>query len=45
VCSVIIHKEMGGSAPACYRSSLGSDPDISQRYKMGDISKGMANRH
>jgi hypothetical protein len=38
-----------GSAPACYGSSLGSNPDISQNYKkyqnikMGDISKGVAN--
>jgi hypothetical protein len=30
-------------APACYCSSLGSNPDISQKYKMGDISKGVAN--
>jgi hypothetical protein len=28
-----------GSAPACYGSFLGSNPDISQKYKMGDISK------
>jgi hypothetical protein len=37
---------MGGSvdsAPACYGSSLGSNPDIVQKYKMGDISKGVAN--
>jgi hypothetical protein len=32
-----------GSAPACYGSSLGSNPDISQKYKMGDLSKGVAN--
>jgi hypothetical protein len=32
-----------GSAPACYGSSLGSNPDSSQKYKMGDISKGLAN--
>jgi hypothetical protein len=32
-----------GSAPACYGSSLGSNPDNSQEYKMGDISKGVAN--
>jgi hypothetical protein len=32
-----------GSAPACYGSSLDSKPDISQKYKMGDISKGVAN--
>ncbi len=33
------------SARACYGSSLGSNPDISQKYKMGDgdISKGVAN--
>jgi hypothetical protein len=38
--------EMGGlvnSAPACYGSSLGSKADISQKYKMGDINKGVAN--
>ncbi len=30
--------------PACYGSnSPGSNPDISQKYKMGDISKGVAN--
>jgi hypothetical protein len=28
---------------ACYGSYLGSNPDISQKYKMGDISKGVAN--
>ncbi len=27
----------------CYGSSLGSNPDISQKYNMDDISKGMAN--
>ncbi len=32
-----------GNAPACYGSSLGSNSDIFQRYKMGDISKGVAN--
>ncbi len=32
-----------GSAPPYYGSSLGSNPDISQKYKMGDISKGVAN--
>jgi hypothetical protein len=34
--------EMGGlvgSASACYGSSLGSNLDISQKYKIGDISK------
>jgi hypothetical protein len=38
--------EMGGyvgSAPGCYGSSLGSNPDISKKYKMGDISQGVAN--
>ncbi len=37
-------REMGGSvgsAPACYGSSLGSIPDNSQKYKMGDTSKGV----
>ncbi len=29
---------MGG-----YGSYLGSNPDISQKYKMSDISKGVAN--
>jgi hypothetical protein len=28
-----------GSAPAYYGSSLGSNPDDSQKYKMGDIGK------
>jgi len=32
-----------GSTPACYGSSLESNPDFSQKYKMGDISKGVAN--
>jgi hypothetical protein len=27
-----------GGAPACYGSSLGLNPDISQKYKIGDIS-------
>jgi hypothetical protein len=27
-----------GSAPVCYGSSLGSNPDISQKYKMDDIT-------
>jgi hypothetical protein len=31
------------SAPAYYGSSLGSNPDVSQKYKMGDISEGVAN--
>jgi hypothetical protein len=30
-----------GSALACY-GSLGSNPDISQKYKKGDISKEVA---
>jgi hypothetical protein len=41
-----MQKEMGGyvgSAP--YGSSLGSNPDISEKYKMGDISKRVANTH
>jgi hypothetical protein len=29
--------------PACYASSLGSNPTISQKYRIGDISKRMAN--
>jgi hypothetical protein len=36
-------REMGGlvgGPPAC---SLGSNQNISQKYKMGDISKGVAN--
>jgi hypothetical protein len=32
-----------GSAPAGYGSSLGSNPVISQKYEMGDISKGVVN--
>jgi hypothetical protein len=32
-----------GTAPACYSSSLALNLDISQKYKMGDISKGVAN--
>ncbi len=30
-------------APACFAftAALGSNPDISQKYKMGDISKGV----
>jgi hypothetical protein len=31
------------SAPTCYGNSLGSNPDISKKYKMEDISKGVAN--
>jgi hypothetical protein len=37
-----LSREMGSevsSAPACYGSSLGSIPDIPQKYKMGDINK------
>ncbi len=34
---------LSGSVPAYYGSSLVSNPDISQKYKMGDISKGVAN--
>jgi hypothetical protein len=39
-------KEMGGlvgSAPASYGSPLGSNPEISQKYKVGGMSKGMDN--
>ncbi len=35
-------REMGGkvgSAPACSGSSVDSNPDISQKYKLGDIAK------
>jgi hypothetical protein len=44
--SFVISKllQMGGlvgSALACYSSSPGSNPDISQKYKMGDISEGV----
>jgi hypothetical protein len=38
-------EEMGGkvgSAPACYGSTLGSNPDIPQKSEMGDISEGVA---
>jgi hypothetical protein len=30
-------------ATGSLHSSLDSNPDISQKYKMGDISKGLAN--
>jgi hypothetical protein len=30
-------------APACYGKPLGSNPAISKKYKMGDISKSVAN--
>jgi hypothetical protein len=30
-------------ALAIYGNSLGSNPDISQKYKISDISKGVAN--
>jgi hypothetical protein len=32
-----------GSASVCYGSYLNSNPDISQKYKIGDKSKGVAN--
>jgi hypothetical protein len=35
--------QRGDGWPSCYGSSLGSNPDISQKYKMGDISKKVAN--
>jgi hypothetical protein len=41
-------REMGGyvgSTPACYGSSLSSNPYSSQKYKRGDISTGVANMH
>jgi hypothetical protein len=31
-----------GNAPVYYGSCMGSNPDNSQKYKMGDISKGLA---
>jgi hypothetical protein len=35
-----VAKLLGRCAPACYGGgSLGSNPDISQKYKMGDIIK------
>jgi hypothetical protein len=30
---------------ACYGSSLGSNPDISKQYKIGNISTGVADTH
>jgi hypothetical protein len=36
-------KLVAGSAPACYGRSLGSNPDIFQKYEMGDINKAGAN--
>jgi hypothetical protein len=39
-------REMGGSLGskhACYGSFLGSNPDKSQKYKMGDIIKRVVN--
>jgi hypothetical protein len=32
------------STSACYGSSLGSNLDIFQKYKMGDISEGVAKK-
>jgi hypothetical protein len=37
-----LNMEMGGQVVAYYGGSLGSNPDISQKYKMGDILKGVA---
>jgi hypothetical protein len=40
-----LSKKTGGyfvSMPACCGISPGSNPDISQKYKMGDISKEVA---
>jgi hypothetical protein len=34
---------MGTSAPACYCSSLDSNPDISLKYKMGDAKEWPTN--
>jgi hypothetical protein len=33
---------MGGQVGSAPGSSMGSDPDISQKYKIDDISKGVA---
>jgi hypothetical protein len=45
-CDTFIYfREVGGlvgSASACYGSSPSSNPDSSQKYKTGDISKGVA---
>jgi hypothetical protein len=44
-----LNREMGGkvreigSAPACFSNSLGSNSNIFQKYKMGGITKGVAN--
>ncbi len=35
--------KMEARAPACYGSSLGSNPDIPEKCIMGDISKVVAN--
>jgi hypothetical protein len=40
---LVIFQTSVGSAPACYKSSLGSNPETIQKYKMGDISKRVAN--
>jgi hypothetical protein len=37
------HSAIANFAPACYGSSLGSKPDISQKYEMGGGSKRVAN--
>ncbi len=37
---VWLSREMCG-APACYGRSLGSNPDISQKYKVGYIGIGV----
>ncbi len=38
-----LSREMGGWVGSAASKSLGSNPDISQKYRMGDISKGVAN--
>jgi hypothetical protein len=41
-----LRRELGvyvGGVSACHGNSLGSNPDISQNYIMGGISKGVAN--
>jgi hypothetical protein len=36
-------RDMVGVSLYCNGSSLGSNPDITPKYKVGDISKGVAN--
>jgi hypothetical protein len=34
---------VAGLLANCYGSFMGSNPDISKKYKMGELSKGVAN--